>query len=407
MVVLLAARRGDGSEFPAVVIVAPVTKGINVRFYDVSSLHRSETRSRRLVDAAVQATVVCDAASRVRAIDSRMARFFGYRAPELVGRPLDVLVPSTPLMLRPGPGGGPHEGPPPSGQQSLEVVAHKRDGSGLKVELSCQPLQTDDGLLMVLAFREVAPVYESGRRLPSEGQRGPEADERWRMLLAFTRAEVEQRRRTAVAIQDETIQNITAASLRLEHIGRRMGDADNRALLVAVQDILRQSIDGLRYLLSELRPPDPDHLGFVAAVYDLLQHLRNVTGATVRLDNALSFELPAEARIVAYRLLHEALSNVRRYAQADDVRVELRARDRGVAIVVEDNGVGYDAVSLGAQAGHLGLTLVKERAEIAGGWCNVDAAPGRGVHVEFWLPLGEYRRHHSPEWAHPSAQQRK
>jgi signal transduction histidine kinase len=275
----------------------------------------------------------------------------------------------------------------------------------LKVELSCRPLQTDDGLLVVLAFREIAPVDQVGLDRESDSRQWREAEQRWRMLLAFTRAEVEQRRRIAAAIQDETIQNITAASLRLEHIRRRLSDADDRELLVALQDILRQSIDGLRYLLSELRPPDPDHLGFVPAVYDSLQRLHNTTGATVKLDNTLSFELPAEAGLIAYRLIHEALTNVRRHAQAGDVRVQMRARNRGVDVVVEDNGIGFDPRAIGTQAGHLGLSLVKESAEIAGGWCNVDAAPGRGVQVEFWLPLGDYGRHHSPEWAHPSSQQ--
>ena len=65
----------------------------------------------------------------------------------------------------------------------------------------------------------------------------------------------------------------------------------------------------------------------------------------------------------------------------------LDSRDEGLLARVEDDGVGFTADLLAASPnGHMGLTAMRERAELAGGWCRVESSPGRGTSVEFWLP---------------------
>jgi signal transduction histidine kinase len=60
--------------------------------------------------------------------------------------------------------------------------------------------------------------------------------------------------------------------------------------------------------------------------------------------------------------------------------------NRGSLVVIDDDGEGYDPSRAEGRAGHLGLSLMQERAEIAGGWCRVESAPGAGTTVQFWLP---------------------
>ena len=83
----------------------------------------------------------------------------------------------------------------------------------------------------------------------------------------------------------------------------------------------------------------------------------------------------------------EVLANVRKHARASTVAVELHDVEDGYLIRIADDGVGYDPADIEDRPGHLGLVLIRERAELAGGWCRIESSPGAGTTVEFWVPL--------------------
>jgi signal transduction histidine kinase len=93
-----------------------------------------------------------------------------------------------------------------------------------------------------------------------------------------------------------------------------------------------------------------------------------------------------EVQAIAYRIAREALSNVRTHAQAQHVTAQLESQDDGILVIVRDDGVGFEEAAVGVQPGHLGLLTMRERAELAGGWCRVTPEPGGGTAVTFWLP---------------------
>ena len=76
--------------------------------------------------------------------------------------------------------------------------------------------------------------------------------------------------------------------------------------------------------------------------------------------------------------------------------------NHGALVVIDDDGKGYDPARAEGQAGHLGLSLMQERAQIAGGWCRVESAPGAGTTVQFWLPGGEVPLRAAPDHLLPS-----
>jgi signal transduction histidine kinase len=83
------------------------------------------------------------------------------------------------------------------------------------------------------------------------------------------------------------------------------------------------------------------------------------------------------------------LANVRQHAWASTVTVELLDIEEGCLVRVVDDGAGYDPADVEDRPGHLGLALIRERAELAGGWCRIESSPGSGTTVEFWVPFGE------------------
>jgi signal transduction histidine kinase len=87
-----------------------------------------------------------------------------------------------------------------------------------------------------------------------------------------------------------------------------------------------------------------------------------------------------------YRIAQEAIANVGKHADAANVTVSLRDREGGYLVQIADDGIGFSPEEVKPVAGHLGLTAMRERATLAGGWLRIDAAPGEGTTVEAWIP---------------------
>jgi PAS domain S-box-containing protein len=210
-----------------------------------------------------------------------------------------------------------------------------------------------------------------------------------RMLVArLEEAQEEERRRIASDIHDDSIQVVSAADLRAQALARRLEDEELRAEADELHETLRAAIERLRHLLFELRPPALDRDGLVAALRQYLAQPTGGGGLEFELEDRLDAEPPAEVRATLYRIAQEAVTNVRKHAGATRIHLGLRSIDDGVLLRVADDGRGLDALDLATpEPGHLGIPAMVERAELAGGWCRVDGASGRGTSVECWLPL--------------------
>jgi signal transduction histidine kinase len=125
--------------------------------------------------------------------------------------------------------------------------------------------------------------------------------------------------------------------------------------------------------------------GLAAALDELLELIRQQTGAEVRLESTLTVEPPLETAMIAYRIAQEALVNARKHAQATQLTVRIDGNEEGVTVSVADDGRGFTMMP--EQLGHLGLVSMRERAEMAAGWCQIESSPGSGTTVEIFLPL--------------------
>ena len=143
-----------------------------------------------------------------------------------------------------------------------------------------------------------------------------------------------------------------------------------------------------RELATELRPPVLDREGLVPALRQYLEAPSGGPPLEVVLDDRLEAEPPREVRATLFRIAQEAITNVRKHAGATRLEVQLVPSEGGIRLRVSDNGRGFQTIDIASpEPGHLGVPAMVERAELAGGWCRVDSARGRGVTVECWLPL--------------------
>jgi signal transduction histidine kinase len=179
---------------------------------------------------------------------------------------------------------------------------------------------------------------------------------------------------------------MTALAIRLESLRDQLQDQGVRDAIGQSLDTTNATISRLRHLLFLLRPPALDESGLVQAISDLLERVGRDIGVRHRVRDELADELPVPLRAVAYRIAQEAITNIGKHAKASIITVTLQSRDGGLYVRVEDDGIGPPS-ELGPEYGHLGLTSMQERAQMAGGWWRFGPADGGGAAVEYWLPI--------------------
>jgi PAS domain S-box-containing protein len=211
--------------------------------------------------------------------------------------------------------------------------------------------------------------------------------ERRRLLSQLVTAQEAERTRIAYDVHDDSLQAMTAIGIRLEQLKRRLTAPRDLDLVSCIDATLADAVRRLRALLLELGPPKLDGAGLCSAIADHARRVLDTTPAIVGVDDQLSEEPDSECSIVVYRIAQEALANVRKHSRARRVRIRLESVDDGVLCCIDDDGVGFSMTQVcESQPGHLGLTSMRERAEIAAGWLLLSSHPGCGTTVRYWIP---------------------
>jgi signal transduction histidine kinase len=155
---------------------------------------------------------------------------------------------------------------------------------------------------------------------------------------------------------------------------KRRGDEEEARVLDDAVDTLRQGVRDMRTLLVEIHPPRLETAGLEPVLYDLLSPLRAEGVETV-----LTVEDGGRADALVYRVVREALRNVREHSDAGRVSVDVTP----TKVVISDDGRGFDAGERARrrEEGHVGLSLLADLVEQSGGRLTIDSAPGEGTRV--------------------------
>jgi signal transduction histidine kinase len=230
-------------------------------------------------------------------------------------------------------------------------------------------------------------VAERTKELTKSLRKVQSVDEQRRRLLArLVHAEEDERKRIAGDIHDDPIQKIVATSMRLQLLRHQLSDPEQLEVLDKLLSTVRSSIESLRHLIFELRPHALDGDGLGPALQDYLESIE--ADFEFKLEQRIEMEPPAELRVLMYRVAQEAITNIRKHARAQRVHVLLTEQDGGFLVRITDDGVGFTAPdTMQSARGHLGVSAMRERVEMAGGWCRLRSLPGDGTTVEFWVPV--------------------
>jgi signal transduction histidine kinase len=234
------------------------------------------------------------------------------------------------------------------------------------------------GALLLLQLLQLPLVWGTARRLDRS------VGERERLAREAVEASASERRRIAADLHDSVVQDLAAVSYSLSGAADRSSDGISASLRTAAATV-RRSIQSLRTLLVEIYPDNLQTEGLAEALSDLSAQLRG-SGVEVGLRVPNHLELPRATTELVFRVAAEALRNVAGHARATSAELTLRLEDGWVELVVADDGRGFDPDAPSA-AGHLGLPLLHDRAQRAGGSLTVESKPRAGTWVRLRLPV--------------------
>ncbi len=247
------------------------------------------------------------------------------------------------------------------------------------------------------SWRDVTERVQGARRLRQALAAVRQADaERRRLLDHLVRAQEEERRMIAADIHDDSIQKLAAVAMRLDLLEHRHPELKKDEQFQRLRESMQASMDRLRHLMFDLRPHTLDNLGLGAALQQYLSGWRDGEEPAWEVVDELRIQPSEQQRVILYRVAQEALSNVRRHAQAGRAVVSLRAEPDRFVVQVSDDGRGFNPLTVDLdRPGHLGLVSMRERVELAAGGLDILSQPGEGTTVAFWLPRHR-RRSRSP-----------
>ena len=236
---------------------------------------------------------------------------------------------------------------------------------------------------------QIGVAYERAERM----RELEEQEERRRHVLgALLRAEEDAKAQLASDLHDDTIQVMVAAQLALDRLERAMANGDLARTLPAVasaRQTIHAATERARHLMFQLRPQVLTERGLEAAVRGLLEDAAADGGLRFELTSTVE-RYPRALENLCYRVLQEAITNVRKHAQARTVSVTMREQAGAIVCQVSDDGVGFDlenALDRDRMRLHLGLESMRERVSVAGGTFDIRSAPGRGATFTFSFPL--------------------
>jgi signal transduction histidine kinase len=190
-----------------------------------------------------------------------------------------------------------------------------------------------------------------------------------------------ERSRLARDLHDSVTQTLFSASLIAEVLPRlwERSPAEGRRRLEELRQLTRGALAEMRTLLIELRPAALTE----APLAELLKQLAEAVTGRARVPVTVNItgecKLVPETRVALYRIAQEALNNVAKHSSASQAVLELACEPDGCRMVVCDDGRGFDATAISAD--HLGLDIMRERADAIGATLTIDSHPGQGTHV--------------------------
>lgn len=353
-----------------------------------------EARLKGVIETAMDGIISVDETQRITLFNRAAEHIFGYRAQEMIGQPLDKLIPETlrtrhrEHVRRFGETGDTAR----AMGSDIAVTGLRANGEEFPIDASISRLKEGEHLLFTVILRDITRRRQAEEAL-SQTQRNLEhSNERLRQLSRHAETTREAERiRIAREIHDDLAATLTGIKMDLSAARDVLRTDPERAgqRLRASLGLMDAAVITTRRIINDLRPSILDNLGVWAAIEWLAAETARRAGirCEARIDPVLEEVLIEPAVSTAlFRIVQEALNNVWRHAGARNAAVRCALAQGALEVEIQDDGRGMEADAL-HKSGHWGLAGMEERVRSHGGSISIDSVKDRGTSILVRIPL--------------------
>lgn len=266
-----------------------------------------------------------------------------------------------------------------SSVSSFEMQVRTRDGKEIPVVASSTRLPEIGHGALVLILRDM-----------SEQQRAQRERHQRQLTRNVIEAQEAERKRISRDLHDGIGQALFSIMVGLKVVNQLDLDPAMREHLDEVQKLTAKTLDEVKNMSVQLRPSALDDLGLVPAVRSYAKGYQHTFGIRAQVEvQGKGRRYRSEVETAVYRIYQEAMINVAKYAQTEEVIVRLHDTGDLLELIVEDRGVGFDPENIQVQGTGLGLFGMRERADLIGGKVDLISVPGKGTTVRVTVPVQE------------------
>jgi PAS domain S-box-containing protein len=353
------------------------------------AVRQSESKYRELVQNANSIIIRFDMEGRIKFFNEYAQQFFGYSEEEILGRTLlDTILPTVRSNGRSIEADIEDFSLNPENFRIQEVENVRRNGERVWVTWTNRPILDDEGKAVEFLWvgMDMTERRQTRRQIRT-------------LTHELIKAQETERYRIARDLHDHIAQDLSSLKIRLQTLfgSQTAENEEYRKQVESTVQILQRSISDVRNLAYDLRPPGLDQFGLVRTLFQYCEDFAQTNQLKIDFISAGldDLDLDQDIEINIYRLIQEALYNVKKHAEAKAVTIRMVASSPNLMLRIIDDGKGFDAKRWRARSykeKRMGLHSMVERVGLLDGTIDIRSRPNKGTGIFITIPIKEYYR---------------